>query len=80
MVDGLEGTVNLSSSSFLLLGLSSRAMRAKYQELLPYIGVSHMFTIGIALDAISAGRIMDDQIRFGTGDNILHSPRPHKNF
>lgn len=65
MVDGLEGTVNLSSSSFLLLGLSSRAMRAKYQELLPYIGVSHMFTIGIALDAIAEGRIMERPDKVG---------------
>jgi hypothetical protein len=57
VVDGLEGTVNLSASSFLLLGLSSRAMRVIYQELLPWMGLSHMFTMGIALDAISVVRL-----------------------
>lgn len=46
VVDGLEGTVNLSASSFLLLGLSSRAMRIKYQELLPWLNSSHLSGVG----------------------------------
>lgn len=37
MVFGLEGIVYLSTSSFLLLGLSSRAISVKCQERLPWI-------------------------------------------
>lgn len=41
MVDGLEGIEYLSASSFLFLGLSSRAMRIKFQELLPWVSFTY---------------------------------------